>query len=78
MYAGRALEEMWRGSSAARRVALVGGGEPVVVVKGCGKGGRNQELAVRVAMEMQNNVPEGYRWAFMSAGTSLRPPRNTT
>ena len=45
---------------------FVGGGETTVNVKGKGIGGRNQELAVRFAMEMRNR---GMEYAFMSAGT---------
>ncbi len=45
---------------------FVGGGETTVNVKGKGIGGRNQELAVRFAMEMRDKEME---YAFMSAGT---------
>jgi hydroxypyruvate reductase len=48
-----------------RRVALLAGGETTLVVKGSGKGGRNQEFALVAAREM-----EGRRGIFLlAAGT---------
>ncbi len=45
------------------------GGETTVVLRGGGRGGRNQELALRVALAL-----EGFdrRWAFLSGGTDGR------
>ena len=48
---------------------LIWGGETTVKLKGHGKGGRNQELALRVA-EKLGDLP--YDWVFMSAGTDGR------
>ena len=48
---------------------LIWGGETTVKLKGHGKGGRNQELALRVA-EKLGNLP--HDWVFMSAGTDGR------
>lgn len=49
-------------------ICLVGGGEPTVNVKGNGIGGRNQELALRVANNIRKN--ETLRnIVFLSAGT---------
>ena len=49
--------------------ALIFGGETTVVLKGTGKGGRNQELALRVAL----NAPEAKaNWTFLSGGTDGR------
>ena len=48
---------------------LVFGGETTVVLRGNGLGGRNQELALRVAMGMPDL---GRDWAFLSGGTDGR------
>jgi len=49
--------------------ALIFGGETTVKVGGTGRGGRNQELALRIAMAT-NELPEG--WVFLSCGTDGR------
>lgn len=49
---------------------LLFGGETTVRVRGAGLGGRNQELALRVARELTGRLPGG--WIFMSAGTDGR------
>lgn len=48
---------------------LLAGGEPTVELKGKGRGGRNQELALRVAVELQDMdlPPKGP--VFLSGGT---------
>jgi hydroxypyruvate reductase len=54
-----------------RRVALVSGGETTVTVRGAGRGGRNQELALAFAL-LAEREPErlaGRTWCFLSAGT---------
>ncbi len=48
---------------------LVFGGETTVTLRGTGLGGRNQELALRVAMQMP---ALGRDWAFLSGGTDGR------
>ncbi len=48
------------------------GGETTVTLRGRGRGGRNQELALRVAMAMPDAVPEGRDWRFLSGGTDGR------
>ncbi len=49
---------------------LIFGGETTVTISGTGKGGRNQELALRVAMLAENeNLGE---WVFLSGGTDGR------
>ena len=48
---------------------LIFGGETTVTLRGTGLGGRNQELALRVAMAMPNL---GRPWAFLSGGTDGR------
>lgn len=57
-----------------RGVVLIGAGEPTVVVEGSGKGGRNQELALRFSLDWLARVREDRRLAefevtFLSAGT---------
>ena len=48
---------------------LLFGGETTVTLRGTGLGGRNQELALRVAMQMPDI---GREWAFLSGGTDGR------
>ncbi|MGB0505273.1 MAG: glycerate kinase type-2 family protein [Pikeienuella sp.] len=47
------------------------GGETTVVVTGNGRGGRNQELALRIALLMEAEPPRG-EWLFLSGGTDGR------
>lgn len=49
-------------------ICLISGGEPTVNVKGSGKGGRNQELALRIASNVNKNETIS-RIVFLSAGT---------
>jgi glycerate 2-kinase len=54
-------------------VCLIFGGETTVTLTGKGKGGRNQELALRVATLLPDYMPEpGRGWAFLSGGTDGR------
>ncbi len=55
--------------SAGDAGCLVFGGETTVTLRGTGLGGRNQELALRVAMAMPDL---GRDWAFLSGGTDGR------
>jgi glycerate 2-kinase len=48
---------------------LIWGGETTVVLKGGGRGGRNQELAIRVAA-LADDLPG--HWVFLSGGTDGR------
>jgi hydroxypyruvate reductase len=58
-------------SLGAAPIALAFGGETTVKIAGKGKGGRNQELALRVACEMQRlNIERP--WCFLSGGTDGR------
>ncbi|XP_022104039.1 glycerate kinase-like isoform X2 [Acanthaster planci] len=56
-------------------ICLIGAGETTVAVTGKGRGGRNQEmsLAVALAMKRQSDLEkllhDGYRAVFLSAGT---------
>ena len=52
-------------AGAGRKIALLAGGETVVHLKGSGKGGRNQELALAAA-EVLAGIPNG---ALISAGS---------
>lgn len=56
-------------SAQSAAACLVFGGETTVTLRGKGKGGRNQELALRVAMAMPQL---GRDWAFLSGGTDGR------
>ena len=53
------------------KVAIVSGGEPVVKLTGSGKGGRNQELALRFAVA-DAAEPIARPWTFLSGGTDGR------
>ncbi|MEN8264743.1 MAG: glycerate kinase [Nitrospirota bacterium] len=61
--AKKALDE--RSNNSSRSKCLISGGETTVIVKGNGKGGRNTELALSFAMEIDGI--EGI--TFLSAGT---------
>ncbi len=54
---------------AGKPVALVFGGETTVQIRGTGLGGRNQELALRVA-QRADEIPGD--WVFLSGGTDGR------
>lgn len=56
-------------AQSAKAETLVFGGETTVTLRGTGLGGRNQELALRVAMGMPDL---GRPWAFLSGGTDGR------
>lgn len=55
--------------SAGSTRCLIFGGETVVTLRGSGMGGRNQELALRVALAM---LDLGREWVFLSGGTDGR------
>jgi glycerate 2-kinase len=53
------------------RIAILSGGETSVQVTGSGKGGRNQEMALRFAsLTDSNHLPKD--WVFLSGGTDGR------
>jgi glycerate 2-kinase len=52
-------------------IAIVAGGEPTVKVCGNGRGGRNQELALRFAL-LDERTSIGRPWVFLSGGTDGR------
>ncbi|XP_024412361.1 glycerate kinase isoform X3 [Desmodus rotundus] len=53
-------------------VCLLAGGEPTVQLQGSGKGGRNQELALRVAAELGRRPLGPIDVLFLSGGTDGR------
>ncbi|XP_044530380.1 glycerate kinase [Gracilinanus agilis] len=50
-------------------VCLLAGGEPTVRLQGSGRGGRNQELALRVGVEMSESAGSAGETLFLSGGT---------
>ncbi|MFV2052925.1 glycerate kinase type-2 family protein [Aliiroseovarius sp. YM-037] len=56
--------------AAKKPTALIFGGETTVKIKGDGRGGRNQELALRVAQIADGLL--GGHWVFLSGGTDGR------
>jgi hydroxypyruvate reductase len=69
--AGALLASRAAGRPGGGRRAILAGGETTVTIRGRGKGGRNQELALAFAMA-SGTVLAGRRWAFLSAGTDGR------
>ncbi|VDC27417.1 glycerate kinase type-2 family protein [Pseudogemmobacter humi] len=63
----RAAGEVPKGQAAC----LVWGGETTVTLRGGGKGGRNQELALRIALAGEDALA-GREWVFLSGGTDGR------
>lgn len=53
-------------------ICLLAGGEPTVQLQGSGKGGRNQELALRVAVELGQRPLGPVDVLFLSGGTDGR------
>jgi len=54
-----------------RPLALLAGGETTVILKGCGRGGRNQEMALAFALAAEQHGLSG-NWTFLSGGTDGR------
>ena len=52
-------------------IALLAGGETTVTLKGNGRGGRNQEMALAFAIAAEQQGLTG-NWAFLSGGTDGR------
>ena len=69
--AARRILDAAAGLPAGARHALVFGGETHVHVRGPGLGGRNQELALQVALGARQRRLSG-DWAFLSGGTDGR------
>jgi glycerate 2-kinase len=56
-------------SGIAKPVAMIAGGETTVTIRGKGKGGRNQEMALAFAIELHRIYPGSSNIFFLSAGT---------
>ena len=56
-------------SGIAKPAAIIAGGETTVTIRGKGKGGRNQELALAFAIELHRIYPGSSNIFFLSAGT---------
>ena len=56
-------------SGIAKPAAVIAGGETTVTIRGKGKGGRNQEMALAFALELHRIDPESPNIFFLSAGT---------
>jgi len=63
--AGRRLAALGRSIASARPICAIAGGETAVVVRGGGRGGRNQELALAAALELAGDP----KVALLAAGT---------
>ena len=63
--AGRRLAALGTSMVSSRPVCAIAGGETAVVVRGTGRGGRNQELALAAAVELAGNR----KVALLAAGT---------
>jgi glycerate 2-kinase len=59
------------GKGIDKPLALLAGGETTVTLKGNGRGGRNQEMALAFAIAAQQHGLTGY-WTFLSGGTDGR------
>jgi len=56
-------------SGIAKPAAIIAGGEPTVTIRGKGKGGRNQEMALAFVNELHRITPGAQNIFFLSAGT---------
>ncbi len=69
-YFAKLAEDIDSGKSALRKpVALIAGGETTVTIRGKGKGGRNQEMALAFANELHRISTGSANIFFLSAGT---------
>ena len=67
--AGIAIDCAVQSTIASPPVCILSGGEPVVQLKGSGKGGRNQEMALAYLMEMERHEPLCSEVSFLAAST---------
>lgn len=65
------ITRAYQATEITRPVALLFGGETTVKLRGHGQGGRNQELALRVAQQMAQ-TGTAHDWVFLSGGTDGR------
>jgi len=66
---GLARDVYKHGLLAPRPACLIGGGETTVTLRGSGKGGRNQEMALAFLNELKNDPTTGREIYFLSAST---------
>lgn len=69
MLADLARQEVLAAGSASRPLCLIAGGETVVTLRGTGKGGRNQELALAFLEQLASWGEEKRQVSFLSAAT---------
>ena len=62
---GRRLGALAVAVASARPICLIAGGESTVRVRGAGKGGRSQEIALAAALELRGHAGSG----ILAAGT---------
>ena len=66
---GLARDVHKHGLLAPRPACLIGGGETTVTLRGSGKGGRNQEMALAFMNELKNDLATAPEIFFLSAAT---------
>ncbi len=64
----RCVEQRSKASPQSKPLALLAGGETTVALKGNGRGGRNQEMALAFALAAEQQDLTG-NWVFLSGGT---------
>jgi hydroxypyruvate reductase len=69
MFAQRAKELITDKTGETKNSLLINGGETTVTIQGEGKGGRNQEMALAFACELNRIQPGARNVYFLSAGT---------
>jgi hydroxypyruvate reductase len=69
LLAGIALDVKNEGLLVERPACVIAGGEPVVTLRGKGKGGRNQEMALAFLSEMEGD-PDAWRGVFFLAAST--------
>jgi hydroxypyruvate reductase len=67
----RAKQSPPDGKKPGAQRALLAGGETTVTLRGSGRGGRNQELALAFSIELERAGPHA-EWVLLSAGTDGR------
>ena len=67
--AGIAIDCAVQSTIASPPVCILSGGEPVVQIRGNGKGGRNQEMALAYLMEMERHQSLCREVSFLAAST---------
>ena len=67
--AGIAIDCAVQSTIASPPVCILSGGEPVVQIRGNGKGGRNQEMALAYLMEMERHQSLCKEVSFLAAST---------